>query len=178
MILALALALTLTTFGCANNATTSDEKSAADKTEAAPWMNVELTDVRTGDTFKVADFIGTPILLETFAVWCSTCKRQQDEIDKLHDKLGDDVVSITIDTDPNEDSAKVKEHTDRHGFDWRFAVDVDDFSRMLIDEFGINVVNAPSAPVILIDEEGHAELLRFGVKNADELEKTIEESRG
>lgn len=178
LLMILMLALTLTAFGCADNAATSEDKSAADQAELAPWMNVELTDVRTGETFKISDFIGTPVLLETFAVWCSTCKRQQDEIDKLHNKIGKDVVSISIDTDPNESGGKVKEHLERHGFNWRFAVDADDFSRMLVDDFGINVVNAPSAPVILIDEKGRAELLRFGVKKADELERTIEESRG
>ena len=177
LLMILTLALTLTAFGCADNAATPEEKSATDKAELAPWMNVELTDVRTGETFKISDFIGTPILLETFAIWCATCKRQQDEIDKLHDKLGEDVVSISIDTDPNENGGKVKEYSERHEFNWRFTVDVDNFSRMLVDDFGINVVNAPSAPVILIDEKGHAELLRFGVKKADELEKTIEGSR-
>ena len=177
ILMILALAMTLTVFGCADSTTANNKKDADDKAERNSWMSVELTDVRTGETFRISDFIGTPVLLETFAVWCSTCKKQQDEIERLHDKLGDDVVSISVDTDPNEDRSKVKEHTERYGFNWRFAVDVDDFGRMLVDDFGVNVVNAPSAPVILIDEKGHAELLRFGVKKADELENTIEESR-
>lgn len=169
----LALLLSLTAFGCAGPAPSGNAQG-----EQAPWMNVELTDVRTGETFKISDFAGTPVLLETFAVWCSTCKRQQDEIADLHTRVGDDVISISVDTDPNENSVKVEEHMERNGFDWRFAVDADDFSRMLVDSFGINVVNAPSAPIVLIDAGGNAELLRFGVKSADELESTIEENGG
>ncbi|PIN92559.1 hypothetical protein COU56_04225, partial [Candidatus Pacearchaeota archaeon CG10_big_fil_rev_8_21_14_0_10_31_9] len=37
------------------------------------WMNTELNDISTGETFKISDFEGKPVLLESFAVWCPTC---------------------------------------------------------------------------------------------------------
>jgi len=41
------------------------------------WMEIELVDVATGETFKISDFKGNPILLESFAVWCPTCLAQR-----------------------------------------------------------------------------------------------------
>ena len=41
------------------------------------WMDIELEDALTGEVFRVRDFVGRPILLESFAVWCSICLRQQ-----------------------------------------------------------------------------------------------------
>jgi thiol-disulfide isomerase/thioredoxin len=50
-------------------------------TAASAWMDiVELTDVATGQTFKLSDFKGKPVLLESFAVWCPTCLRQQETL--------------------------------------------------------------------------------------------------
>ncbi|KKK84078.1 hypothetical protein LCGC14_2786990, partial [marine sediment metagenome] len=138
------------------------------------WKNIELTDVKSGQSFKISDFKGRPILLESFAVWCPTCKKQQDEIKKLHKKIGDAVVSVSIDTDPEEDKRRVLQHIERNDFDWRFAVDKSGFAQQLVDEFGTNVVNAPSAPIVLIDKDQNARLLKFGVKSAKELEKEID----
>ena len=83
-----------------------------DKSESAEtleWKNTELTDVSTGNKFKINDF-NKPVLLESFAVWCPTCKQQQDKIKELHDEVGDSIISISLDTDPNEDEGKVREH--------------------------------------------------------------------
>ena len=141
---------------------------------ARSWMDVELTDVATGQKFKISDFKGKPILLESFAVWCPTCLRQQKEIAELNLSEGDAVIHISLDTDPNEDEAKVREHIERYGFDWYFAVAPIELTQALVDEFGLSVVNAPGSPVILISEDQSARLLRTGVKSADDLLSEIE----
>lgn len=137
------------------------------------WKNTPLKDVNTGKTFRISDFQGKPILLESFAVWCPTCKKQQDEIKRLHEKVGDSVVSIALDTDPNEDESKVKEHLERHGYDWYYAVSPVDVTKALIDEFGVTVVNAPGAPVVLICTDQSSRLLPRGVKDVSDLEAEI-----
>jgi thiol-disulfide isomerase/thioredoxin len=141
--------------------------------EAVDWMEIELKDSVTGERFKISDF-GKPILLESFAVWCPTCKRQQDKIKELHEDIGDSVISISLDTDPNEAEAQVRGHANRHGYDWYFAVSPVEMTKALIDEFGIGVVNAPSAPVVLICEDLSSRFLKGGVKSADELKSEIE----
>jgi thiol-disulfide isomerase/thioredoxin len=137
-------------------------------------MDIELTDVATGQTFKISDFKGKPVLLESFAVWCPTCLAQQKEIKKVKQSEGDAIIHISLDTDPNEDADKIREHMERNGLDWYFVVAPIELTNALIDEFGLAVVNAPSAPVILISEDQSARLLRSGVKSADDLLSEIE----
>jgi thiol-disulfide isomerase/thioredoxin len=132
-------------------------------------MQIELTDVATGVTFKIADFSGKPALLESFAVWCPVCLAQQKEIQKVKEMEGEDIIHISIDTDPNEDAARVREHIERNDLNWRFAVSPVELTEALIDEFGLNVVAAPRAPVVLVCEDLSTRFLRSGVKTADEL---------
>jgi thiol-disulfide isomerase/thioredoxin len=143
--------------------------------EGVDWKEISIRDVRTGNDFKISDFKGKPILVESFAVWCPTCTKQQQEIKKLHEDVGDSVVSVSLDTDPNEEESQVKEHTEQNGFDWYYAVSPKDLTQSLIDEFGVGVVNAPQAPVILVCEDLSTRLLDRGVKDTDELKEAIEE---
>lgn len=138
------------------------------------WIYTVLKDVNTQEDFRLSDFEGKPILLESFAVWCPTCTSQQKEIKKLHDELGDSVISISLNTDPNEDEDRVQSHTERNGFNWIYVVSPPDLTQALIDEFGFGFVNAPQAPVVLICPDGTSKKLRNGVKKSLELKTEIE----
>jgi len=137
------------------------------------WRNAILIDVTTNEPFKISDFKGTPILLESFAVWCPTCRKQQEQIQELHEELGDSFISISINTDPNEDADKVQEYLDRYEFGWRYALSPIENTQLLIDEFGVAVVNAPSAPVVLICEDQTARLMPRGLKRPEELSREM-----
>ncbi len=138
------------------------------------WMEIELTDVATGETFKISDFKGKPILLESFAVWCPTCLAQQKEVKKVKQIEGENIIHISLDTDPNEDEGKVREHIERNELDWYFAVSPVELTQALIDEFGLKFVSAPRAPVVLICEDQSTRFLRSGVKSAEELISEIQ----
>ncbi len=138
------------------------------------WMEIELTDVATGETFKISDFKGKPILLESFAVWCPTCLAQQKEVKKVKQIEGENIIHISLDTDPNEDEDKIREHISRNELDWYFAVSPVELTQALIDEFGLSFVSAPRAPVVLICEEQSTRFLRSGVKSAEELISEIQ----
>ena len=108
-------------------------------------MEIELTDVATGETFKVSDFKGRQILLESFAVWCPTFLAQKREMQKLAKIEGVAIVYISLDTDPNEDGAKVKKNIERNDLDWSFVVSPQELAEALTDEFGLSVVSNPRA---------------------------------
>jgi thiol-disulfide isomerase/thioredoxin len=163
--------------GCtAQTSTTSDSTGASsgETSIAAPWMDAEFMDVATGEAFKISDFRGKPVLVESFAVWCTTCLKQQQEIKKLAESEGDAIVHVSLDTDPNEDEERVKAHILTHGFDWYYAISPVATTQQLIDDFGVNIVNAPLAPVILVCEDGSSRLLDSGVKSSDQLLVEIE----
>jgi len=131
----------------------------------APWRSMELTPVRGGDPFTVDGF-DRPVVLETFAVWCPKCERQQRRLRNLDDS----VVVVSLNTDPNEDAAKVRAHAETKGFDWRFAVAPPAMTKALIDAFGPTVTNAPSTPVIVACQDGSAEFLSGRIHSAATIE--------
>jgi thiol-disulfide isomerase/thioredoxin len=133
------------------------------------WRDVSLKDVNTGQGFKISDFKGKVVILETMAVWCPLCAQQQAEIQNAEATLGPGVVSVSLDIDPNEDEAFLLAYVQRKGYGWRFAVAPPEVSRQLRDEFGASVLSPPSTPVIIIDKDGEPHLLRYGIKPADEL---------
>lgn len=138
-------------------------------------LDTELRDVNSGQTFKLRDFEGKVVVLEFMAVWCPTCLEQQREIKAAEEQLArDDIVSVSLDVDPNEDATRLLGHTQRNDLGWRFALSPPEMTRALQDEFGANVLNVPLAPVAIIDREQNIHLLRFGVKRADELVTEIE----
>lgn len=140
------------------------------------WYSWDLTDVNSGAIFKVADHQGKVVLVETLAVWCSNCLRQQQEVARLHSLLGerDDFVSLGIDIDPNEDSQILSSYTAKNGFDWLYAVASPELIEEISVLYGIQYLNPPSTPMLIIDRAGAAHLLPFGIKSAEDLQSALE----
>jgi hypothetical protein len=148
----------------------------ADMMEAPAWFSAALTDARTGQTFSVNDFKGKVVLVETMAMWCSNCLKQQGQVKALHEALGmrDDFVSIGLDIDPNENVGALKGYVEDKGFDWYYAVSPVDVSREIASLYGDQFLNPPSTPILVIDRHGEAHQLPFGIKSADELMQAIQ----
>ena len=165
----------------AENETMADDAMADDAmTESEPadlpaWYNIELTNVNTGEIFKIADFHNKVVLVETMAVWCSNCLRQQREVLALHSQLGDqpDLVSVAIDIDPNEDNETLKAHTDKNGFDWVYAVAPGEVASEIGQLYGGQFLNPPATPMLIIDRQGQAHPLEFGPKSAQTLQEAL-----
>jgi thiol-disulfide isomerase/thioredoxin len=144
--------------------------------EPPAWFQVSLTNVHDGSAFTINDFAGKVVLVETMAVWCPTCKRQQEQITSLHSEMGmnSDVVTISLDIDPNENAAMLQTYAADNGFDWIYAVAPKDVARDIGNLYGAQFLNPPSTPMLIIDRHGEAHPLPFGVKSADDLMKAIE----
>ncbi len=138
------------------------------------WMDVELTDAATNETFKIGAFRGKPVLLESFAVWCPTCTEQQRQTKELVKREGNRIVHISLDTDPNENVDIVRRHIESNGFDWLYAISPIELTEALIDEFGLKVVNAPGVPMILICPDQNTRFLKSGIKTAEDLLSEVE----
>lgn len=143
---------------------------------ALSWRETELADVATGEVFTVGQFVGQPVLLEFFAVWCPVCTEQQREMHGAGAEM-DDLILISLNTDPNEDADRVREHLQRNeDFDWRYAVAPSAMTQSLVDEFGSIIANPPAAPIVRVCRDGRASLLdRRGVKPTDELVAAVEQ---
>jgi thiol-disulfide isomerase/thioredoxin len=137
------------------------------------WLATPLTDVNSGQTFKLSDFHGKPVLVEAMAVWCTNCLALQHQISTLRQQIGDSAVVVSLDVDLNEDTNLLKQHAERNGFDWHYAVASADLVKALAAQFGNQVLNPPSTPVFIVDKDGGVHLLDFGTKSADYLAKQL-----
>jgi thiol-disulfide isomerase/thioredoxin len=133
------------------------------------WQRVELTDVRTGETFTLSDFDDQVIIMEAMAVWCPLCDQQQIQIKSALSELGDGVIGVSLDVDPSETADIVVRHADDLDLPWRFVVAGRELSAMLQREFGPQVLTPPSTPVLIIAPNGITTLTPFGIKGWDEL---------
>jgi len=152
------------------------EESTPDAMMESPaWFSAALTDTRSDNAFTVNDFKGKVVLVEMMAVWCSTCKQQQDQMKALHEQMGmpDDLVIVSLDIDPNENLDTVKSYLNTTGFDWRYAVAPTDASREIASLYGDQFLNPPSAPMLIVDRDGVAHPLPFGIKTADDRMQSV-----
>jgi cytochrome oxidase Cu insertion factor (SCO1/SenC/PrrC family) len=143
----------------------------------AAWFGATFTDASSGKTFSIDDYKGKVVLVETMAVWCTTCKQQQDNIKAFHTQLGmqSDLVTVSLDIDPNENLDTLKAYVNKTGFDWMYAVSPADVSREIAKLYGDQFLNPPSTPMLIIDRKGVAHPLPFGVKSADDLSKAVDQ---
>lgn len=165
-------AMTEDTMGKSSDEVMSEETMSDDAMMEAPaWYSISLTDVNSGEAFTINDLKGKVVLVETMAVWCSNCFKQQTQVKDLHEALGerDDFVSLGIDIDPNEDADKLASFTSSNGFDWKYIVAPADVSREISSLYGAQFLSPPSMPMLIIDRKGVAYPLPFGIKSADDL---------
>ena len=158
----------------------SDDEMMSDEMMAPAWFSIPLVDVHTGTTFTIDDFKGQVVLVETMAVWCSNCLRQQREVQELHAALGeiDDFTSIALDIDPNENAENLRDFAGEQGFDWLYVVAPAEVASQIGELYGQQFLNPPSTPILLIVRHGEVHVLPFGIKSADELQSNVESLLG
>ena len=135
-----------------------------------------LTDAQTGETFTINDYAGKVVLLETMAMWCPNCTVQAHEVRRLHKLLDhpEDLVSVSLDVDVNEDEASLKEYAQEFGFEWHFAVAPLEVARALGNLYTAQYLNPPLSPMMIIDRDGNVHHLEYGLKKAETLKEKVE----
>jgi len=139
------------------------------------WFKTGITDVRTGERFSIGDQLGKVILVETMAVWCPNCKAQAQQIQELHQLIGqpESILSISLDVDPFEDAQVLSNYQEKNGFDWPFAIAPITIAQQFSKEYGEGYLNPVSTPILLIDPQGQVHPLRLGFKDAEYLFEVV-----
>ena len=141
-----------------------------------PWFGMEMTDVNTGKTFRIGDFAGKVILVDTMAVWCPTCQGEMSQVQQLPDLLGassSELVRVSLDVDSNEDATILKKFAASNKFDWYIAIAPIELGRFLASNYDIQYLNPPLQPMLFIDKTGGVYGLPFGIKTAVSIQKTL-----
>ena len=140
------------------------------------WFNVAMTDVNTGKQFRINDFTGRVVLMDTMATWCPACQGEMSEMQRLLTlyPMGTDLVIVSLDVDPNEDATILKKYAATNKFDWYVAVAPIEVGRFLEMNYDQSYLNPPLQPMLFIDRHGGVYGLPFGSpKSAESLQKTL-----
>ena len=173
------LACAVVMAGCGATAATpaySDPIPVVAAPTVPSWFNVQMTDVTTGTPFKISDFAGKVVLVDTMATWCPTCQGEMGEIARLPGLVGAnaaDLVTISLDVDPNEDATILKKFAATNGFTWRIAIAPIEGGRFLETNYDQQYLNPPLQPMLFIDRTGSVYGLPFGIKSAESIQKTL-----
>jgi thiol-disulfide isomerase/thioredoxin len=137
--------------------------------ELPGWQSLEIVDV-DGVRFTLSDCIGTPVLVELFATWCSNCLEQLPKTQEAAVTMGDQAEVIALSVETDLDPQAVAEYAEDNEFpDIRFAVLTPELLAAFVEQFGNTAANPPSTPKIVIDANGTAGELTTGQESTDEL---------
>ncbi|MCD9624907.1 TlpA family protein disulfide reductase [Rhabdothermincola salaria] len=147
---------TTTAAGATGADPTSPTTAGTPMAELEPWQTIEITDV-DGATFTLGDFAGTPVFVENFATWCSTCRSQLGTTQAAAASLGDEAVFVVLSVETSLSPAEVADYAEDNGFtDMRFAVMTPELLAAFVEAFGNSAVNPPSTPHVVIGPSGAA----------------------
>ena len=125
-------------------------------------------DTPKGETLKLADFRGKPLVLNFWATWCPPCREEMPELSKMQDEYkNQNLVIIGLST---EDLDTTKNFIAEHPVS--YPVLAGDMQAMTFAEsLGNNQSILPYT--VVIDEKGQLVKAFFGRVNQTLLEKTI-----
>jgi thiol-disulfide isomerase/thioredoxin len=147
--------------------------------DAPAWQQLALTNVRTGESFTLADFAGKTVFVEPMATWCTNCRRQLGNVKAAKAELAaDDVVFIGLSVETTIADATLASYADGAGFDWLWAVVTPEMLQALAGEFGQTIANPPATPHFIIRPDGSTTDLITGIEPAEQIVAQIEAARG
>ncbi len=146
--------------------TESQARETAKPVNYAPDFEVLDND---GNTVRLSDFRGKPVVLNFWATWCPPCKAELPDFDRSAATYGDEVTFLMVNlTDGGRDTVSgVREFVAANGytfpvyFDTRYSA--------------ANAYRVSSIPTTyFINAEGEIVSYKVGMVSASELEKGIE----
>ncbi len=149
---------------------TAPEVTEETASERAAFLDIELTDAASGETFTLASLAGEVVAIEPMAIWCSNCKAQQNNVKDAYPDIADaGVTYISLGIDPGENENALARYAERNGFEWTFVKSPTELSSELRDLFGPQILSAPSTPLIVLDANGEVFTQEWGFHNPDSL---------
>lgn len=119
-----------------------------------------------GETVKLDELRGQPVLINFWATWCSACRRQMPYLQAAFEEKGQEVKFIAVDV--GEGSGTVRKYIDATGIGFTVALDRD---RGVARAY--NMRYYPTT--FLVDEKGVIKHIRLGAfMSSDELMAMLE----
>ena len=143
-------------------------EGGSERIEPVTLDTIEAPGSRDGEVTVPAE--GRPTFVDFFGTWCPPCKEQMPDLAAAHDRIGDEVLFVSVTTEDIGDSVPeqaVVEMWENYGGDWLVAADV---SAELAAR--LNVGAYPSARAI--DASGRVRWSTSGTHTTEEFVDGIE----
>jgi thiol-disulfide isomerase/thioredoxin len=121
----------------------------------------------SGKEVSLADFRGTVVVVNSWAVWCPFCKEELSDFALLQEEFGKDVVIIAIDR--SETLQKAKGFTDSIGVTDRMIFLLDP-----ADTFYKSIGGFSMPETLFVDAEGNIRLHRRGPLSFEEMKTHVQ----
>ena len=146
-----------------------EEKAAQVDNITHEWMDTEMTDVITGDTFTLRELAtdGTPIVAHIFAAWCPYCNMQLADSTVLLATYPEKIYVVAIDIDPSESPAFLAEHVKNNEYNGIFTTMEEPVRNGLVELFGSEIVGP--IPQTILFKGGDILYLGSGYRPTNDL---------
>jgi cytochrome c biogenesis protein CcmG/thiol:disulfide interchange protein DsbE len=118
----------------------------------------------TGGLGSLADYTGTPVVVNFFASYCVPCIKEMPALEQVHDELGERVAFVGIDV--RDSQTDTESFVDRTGVS--YDVLRDPSGSLAID---VGVYNLPAT--FVLDDDGNVLAAHAGVIDASELRRLL-----
>lgn len=103
----------------------------------APAPNFSLPD-RSGRTFSLSNFRGRPLLIDFWATWCGPCRETMPEVQRLHQKYGNQLQVVGINIEGN--SQDVLSYLDEGGYTFPVLFDSGNWDSIVATNYGVSSI--------------------------------------
>ncbi len=143
---------------------TSEESTRQTQLEKAPDFALQDYD---GKTVRSADFVGKPLVINSWAAWCPFCRKELGDFATAQKEFGDDIAIIAIDRAESQETAR--KYTDELGVtnDLIFLLDPSDSFYQSIGGFSM-------PETIFVDRNGNIAERKRGPMEINEIRQKIQ----
>jgi len=154
--------------------TDSSSSDTAESTDDSTDENVPFTAPdftvydREGNTVRLSDFLGKPVVLNFWASWCGPCKMEMPDFQEIYEEYKDDIHFVMVNlTDGTQETMKTATtFLDNSGYTFPVYYDKDTDAALTYQVYGIPVT-------YFINAEGHLIAQGSSVLDAETIKKGI-----
>lgn len=156
--------------GTASENSTGEGSTDTSTDENAPFPAPDFTVYdREGNTVRLSDFRGKPVVLNFWASWCGPCKKEMPDFEEIYKEYGEDIHFVMVNlTDGAQETMKTATtFLDGSGYTFPVYYDKDTDAAYTYQVYGIPVT-------YFINAEGHLIAQGSSALDAETIKRGIE----